>query len=80
MERYLDGTLSFVGRMLSRHHLSKCNECAAKLESLKKDRDELKRLSSIMNDLDDADTKSYNVTCESVTQYFSTESAEDDEN
>ena len=79
MGRYLDGTLSVLGTMVVRHHLNKCPKCAKELEELKKDRDDLKMLSGLIGELDDADTKSFSVTSESVTSYFNTENKEEDE-
>ncbi|MBQ7179490.1 MAG: zf-HC2 domain-containing protein [Victivallales bacterium] len=79
MGRYLDGTLSMLGRMMVKHHLSNCPKCAKELEELKKDRDDLKMLSGLIGELDDADTKSFSVTSESVTSYFNTENKEEDE-
>ena len=73
MERYLDGNLSLPGMMMSRHHLSRCKECTAKLEALKKDRLELRSLAGIISELDEADARSASVTSASVSGLFSQE-------
>ena len=41
LQRLLDDNLSLVQKLICKHHLAKCDECAAKLEAVKTQRQQL---------------------------------------
>ena len=50
LQRLLDDNLSLVQKLICKHHLAKCDECAAKLEAVKTQRQQLLSM-SIAKDL-----------------------------
>lgn len=48
MEQYLDGNVSLIRRGLLSIHLRKCTSCAERLETLRKEREELLNIGRTM--------------------------------
>ena len=56
LQRFLDDNLSFVQKLLCKHHLAKCSECANKLESIKLQRQQLLDIAQDLTRLQKAET------------------------
>ena len=56
LQRFLDGNLSFIQKLLCKHHLGLCEQCRGKLESLRQQRAELLEIAEDMHRLQEAET------------------------
>ena len=56
LQRLLDDNLSLVQRLLCKHHLAKCGECAAKLEDIRQQRRQLLDIAQDLTRLQEAET------------------------
>ena len=56
LERLIDDNLSLVQKMLCKHHLAKCSECAAKQETLRQQRQQLLDIAKDLKKLQEAET------------------------
>ena len=56
LQRLLDDNLSLVQKLICKHHLAKCDECAAKLESVKTQRQQLLSIAKDLTRLQEAET------------------------
>ena len=56
LQRLLDDNLSLVQKLICKHHLAKCADCAAKLEAVKTQRQELLSIAQNLNRLQEAET------------------------
>ena len=70
LEQILDGTLPLLRRPFANLHLKSCKECQARLDKLRKDNEELKKLFGFMQRLDDADSQSMEATSSRITTIF----------
>ena len=56
LQRLLDDNLSLVQKLICKHHLAKCDECAAKLETVRQQRQELLSIAKDLTRLQEAET------------------------
>ena len=56
LQRLLDDNLSLVQKLICKHHLAKCDECAAKLEAVNTQRQELLSIAKDLTRLQEAET------------------------
>ena len=56
LQRLLDDNLSLVQKLLCKHHLTKCNECVAKLEAVRQQRQQLLDIAKDLTRLQEAET------------------------
>lgn len=56
LQRLLDDNLSFIKKLLCKHHLELCEQCRDRLEALKLQRKELLDIAEDMHRLEEAET------------------------
>ena len=56
LQRLLDDNLSLVQKLICKHHLAKCADCAAKLETVRQQRQELLSIAKDLTRLQEAET------------------------